>query len=460
MQAVDELWRLRIVRESTNGYDFSHDLMRDAAYVTVSPARRWLLHRNVAEALEVIHADHLDTVAAALAEQYDRGGRPDRALMYLHKAAEAATSLFANAEALRLYRRCLELVDAAPEGRDRDARELEILQSMSAPSNALFGYASPVTQTTLEKTVLLAERLGRTPILVRSLVALFGTRFVQGNIEQSYEVADRALALAGTDAELAAQAHFACAGSVLSLGHPAAAAEHFDLAIELSPTTISLLVGTRLDVHSQGWSAHAHWLLGDEEGAAARAADALCRARSAHHPYSIAVALAYAAITAQLCGDPDAVAAAVIELDALCRRYEFAYYGEWASILGGWTVGGDAGVTQVRDGMSRLRTLGSLARMPYWLYLLSSTLEGVGRREEAAAVLDGAIVDAEQRHDHWWLPEVLRRRAALAEGPAADTLLRRASAVAREQGSQAVELRCQADLKAMERSRPPESANP
>jgi DNA-binding SARP family transcriptional activator/tetratricopeptide (TPR) repeat protein len=461
VQAVDELWRLRIVRESTSGgYDFSHDLMRDAAYGAVSPARRWLLHRKVAEALEVIHADHLDTVAAALAEQYDRGGRPDRALVYLQKAAEAATSLFANAEAVRLYRRCLELIEAEPKGRDRDARELEILQSMSAPSNALYGYASPVTQTTLEKTVQLAERLGRTPILVRSLVALFGTRFVQGSAEQSYEVAHRALALAGNDAELAAQAHFAFAGSVFSLGHPATAAEHFELAIKISPAAVSLLVGTRLDVHSQGWSAHAHWLLGEEDEAAARADDALNRARAADHPYSVAVALAYAAITAQLCGDPDALAAAIAELDGLCRRYEFAYYGEWALILEGWAAGGEVGVTQVRDGISRLRALGSLARMPYWLWLLSSTLDAVGRREEAAAVLDGAIVDAQQRHERWWLPEVLRCRAAFEEGPAADTLIRRACELAREHGSQALESRCLTDLLAIERSGPPESANP
>jgi tetratricopeptide (TPR) repeat protein len=295
---------------------------------------------------------------------------------------------------------------------------------------------------------------------VRSLVALFGTRFVQGNVEQSYEVAERALALAGTDTELAAQAHFAFAGSVLSLGQPANAASHFDLAMELSHTNISLLVGTRLDVHSQGWSAHAHWLLGDEEEATARARDALDRARAADHPYSIAVALAYAGITAQLCGDPSDLEAAVSELDALCQRYEFAYYGEWALILEGWNVGGKAAVTQVREGISRLRSLGSLARMPYWLYLLSSTLEGVGRREEAAAVLDGAIVDAEQRHERWWLPEVLRRRAAFGEGPAADALLRRASAMAGEQGSQAIESRCLADLAARQRSSPLEGADP
>jgi len=459
VQAIDELWRLRIVRESTNGYDFSHDLMRDAAYGAVSPARRWLLHRNVADALEVTHADNLDVVAAALAEQYERGGRPDRALVYLHKAAEAASSLFANAEAVRLYRRCLAIIGAEPEGRERDTQELEALQAISAPSNALYGYASPMTQTSLEKTVLLAERLGRTPVLVRSLVALFGTRFVQGNVEQSHEVADRALALAGTHAELAAQAHFAYAGSVLCLGQPATAAIHFDRAIELAPTTISLLVGTRLDVHNQAWSAHAQWLLGHESEAAARAADALQRARTADHPYSIAVALAYAAITAQLCGDRSALAATVAELDALCRRYEFAYYGEWALILEGWTVGGETGIEQVRDGISRLRSLGSFARMPYWLHLLASTLEGVGRQGEAAAVLDGAISDAEQRHERWWLPEVLRCRAAFEEGPAADALLRRASAVAREQGSRLLEARCLADLAARQRSSPLQGAD-
>ena len=60
--AVDELWRRRIMREFGDGYDFSHDLLRYTAYAQVSPPKRWLLHRRVAQALELLHADDADTV--------------------------------------------------------------------------------------------------------------------------------------------------------------------------------------------------------------------------------------------------------------------------------------------------------------------------------------------------------------------------------------------------------------
>ena len=32
VRAIDELWRRRIVVERGESYDFSHDLLRDAAY--------------------------------------------------------------------------------------------------------------------------------------------------------------------------------------------------------------------------------------------------------------------------------------------------------------------------------------------------------------------------------------------------------------------------------------------
>jgi hypothetical protein len=81
--------------------------------------------------------------------------------------------VFANSEAILHYRRCLELVEQLPEGRERDDRQLDILAEMSAPLNAVRGYSSPELQSTLQRSADLAERLGYTQVLAANLVALF-----------------------------------------------------------------------------------------------------------------------------------------------------------------------------------------------------------------------------------------------------------------------------------------------
>ena len=80
VRAVDELWGRRILHELSDGYDFSHDLLRETAYEQVSPPRRWLLHRRLAQGMELLHADNIDAISAQLAEQYARGGRAERAV--------------------------------------------------------------------------------------------------------------------------------------------------------------------------------------------------------------------------------------------------------------------------------------------------------------------------------------------------------------------------------------------
>ena len=63
VDALDELWGRRIVRErGVLAYDFSHDKLREVAYYRESSARRRLLHRRVAQALERLHGAHLDDV--------------------------------------------------------------------------------------------------------------------------------------------------------------------------------------------------------------------------------------------------------------------------------------------------------------------------------------------------------------------------------------------------------------
>jgi DNA-binding SARP family transcriptional activator len=265
--AVDELWHRRILREFGDGYDFSHDLLRETAYAQISPAKRWLLHRRVAQGLELLHAGDPDVVAAQLAGQYARGGRAGRAVTYYRRAADVAAGRFAHGEAIRLHKEALSIISGLPAGTDRDSQELATLEAMAAPLNAKHGYSSPELQQTVERSIALAESLGRKTSTIIGLVSLFGSRFVQGRTADAHELGKRALALVGPDSELSGQAHFAVGGPAVSLGMPAEGLRHLELAADSAGGAAWLSIGVRADVHSKAWAAYAHWLLGHDHEA-------------------------------------------------------------------------------------------------------------------------------------------------------------------------------------------------
>ena len=446
MAAVDELWRRRIVREhSPASYDFCHDLLRDAAYADVSPARRRLLHRQVAQALELIH-DGDAAAAAAIAYHYERADRPVRALPHHVRAAEAASQVFANHKAIRHYRRAAALLRHVPAGRRRDTSELAIRNAMAPPLTEQFGYASTELQAVLERASDLAGQLGDTRVQLLSLVGLFAVRYVQGRVGESHELARRSLALSHLHPDVTGQAHFAVAGSATGLGRHEESLTHFELASELCFDAPPALVGTRLEVHARAWSAHALWLVGREEEALHWCDWAITRASEVDHPYSLVVALSYAAVTHQLRGDVPRTQEFASRAQEIGARYDFAYYPNWGPILTGWCTGGAAGAEQIQAGLARLRDQGALARQPYYLGLLADTLLRAGRTEAAGVVLDTARTAAAVHQERWWLPELYRLEARRHPGPAGIDLLRRAIALAGEQGSQALASRAAGDL--------------
>src|ERR1019366_2687493 len=95
-----------------------------------------------------------------------------------------------------------------------------------------------------------------------------------------------------------------------------------------------------------------------------------------------------------------------------------------------------------------LKAEGSFARMPYWLSLLADLSVRAGQPGAARAILDAALADANARDDLWWLPEVMRMRAAHDDADAAVARLRSAAQLAGAHGSAALLRRCERDLAA------------
>jgi tetratricopeptide (TPR) repeat protein/transcriptional regulator with XRE-family HTH domain len=110
LRAVDTLVRRRLLREESAGtYDFSHDKVREVAYLEIGGARRRLLHRAVAETLEQHGEGEPHERDARLAEHFERGHVWDKAVHHMHLAAQRSQKLFAVREALGWFDRAIEL---------------------------------------------------------------------------------------------------------------------------------------------------------------------------------------------------------------------------------------------------------------------------------------------------------------------------------------------------------------
>jgi len=97
-----------------HGLDFSHDLLARAVYTTLSPLRRQVLHRKVADLLE--NSAQLDLNRAAdRAHHAVQSGDPGLAVRALVSAGRLCLRFYANDEALVLVRRAMQIVDLLPE---------------------------------------------------------------------------------------------------------------------------------------------------------------------------------------------------------------------------------------------------------------------------------------------------------------------------------------------------------
>ena len=85
-------------------------------YADVSQARRRLLHRRTARALEALHASHLEAYSGQIAAHYEQADMPREAIPHYQRATQEARRLYANEEAIRYTRRALKLLPSLPPG--------------------------------------------------------------------------------------------------------------------------------------------------------------------------------------------------------------------------------------------------------------------------------------------------------------------------------------------------------
>jgi DNA-binding SARP family transcriptional activator len=454
VRALDELWRRHLVRaQADERWDFTHDRIREVAYEGIPPARRRLIHRRIAQGMELLFAAGLDDVSASIAVHLERGGQPMRAIPFLERAAAVAMRVSATEDAIRCLTYALSLVERLPVGRDRDQTELALRSTLSIALNSGRGYAAPEVKQNLDRVfaLYLAER-GQVP--VRWLWVAFGFHFVSGDLNRAREVSEQALALSLSDPSSRCEAHHAMGGCLSSSGELDASRQHFDAALaaydELRPQRSAL--GSDLGVFAHAWGSHTHWLLGDEDAAMAHAERAIALAQRLDHVYSQALAFAYAGLLHQFRLDAPRVRTYAEAAVALCDKCGFAYYGDWARVLIGWVRGLQRpaeGIELIESALDRLDKSRAKARRPYYLSLLAETYARLENRQRAASIIDKAIEMALERSDLWWLPAIYLQKCELQAPSEREATFQCGLALARKQNSRGLERRLLASPTAM-----------
>jgi predicted ATPase/DNA-binding SARP family transcriptional activator len=470
LESLDELWQRRIIREHSAGsFDFSHDRLREVAYESLGPVRRTVLHRRVAEALRAHHATDLDRVSGRIATHYERSGSPEEALGFYERAADVATHIFANEEAIGYLGRAIALLDALPRDSQRDRRELSLRIALLTPLRATRGWASRELGETAARARLLADRVGTQSERLRAACEMVSFQLVRGNeLRAALETAEEALELARAegDPRLLTPAHHLLGITLCQRGSFTRARTHLEEAasayVEAHHHDHVRLLGADFGVFSHAVAAHALWHLGYADRARRSSRLALELAERLAHPFSRAIAIAYDAMLHQFLGEVEEVSTRAAALVDVSGRHGFAYYHAWGTILGGWALARrqdvERGMAQIREGMSALRATGAELRWSYYLSLLAEPSRAAASRGSGLALLDEALRTAEASGERWRSAELHRLRGELLlesgeDERAAELSLRRARDVARQQEAKMLELRAASSLSRLLRRR-------
>lgn len=341
---MDELWRRQIVREQNNlFYDFSHDLIREVAYAEISPARRRLLHRRVARALEQIHAANLDEASSQIAVHYEQAGLAEQAVGYYQRAAKVARSTFSNAEVIYHMNSALALLPGLPQNQERKHTELSILLTLGEAYMLSQGYGYPDAERVLLQAWRVLQTLDRYPHTVSVLAGLWVCYYVRGDMPQEIVWAEKMKLemQRGMDESFLPHVYFALIGTAFSQGD-FLAAKHYGESqfseFNVQKRRQPFLFGYDPDIAIMAYWGNSLWMLGYSDQARAIMHQAVALSANTNHPGNILLSLSFQLVLHQWCGE------VALTLDQAGRTITYAieklipYWIAHGHIFHGWAL--------------------------------------------------------------------------------------------------------------------------
>jgi predicted ATPase len=430
-------------------YGFRHALHQQVVYERLPVGRRVYLHRCIAVRLEQAYGDQVQTLAVELARHWQQGQDPAQAVRYRRYAAEQAVRRYAYREAVAHLTTALDLLAPLSKTPARVQEELSLHLALGVALLTLQGHAAPEVERTYTRALALCQRLGETAAHFPVLRGLWNCAITQGKLRRSRERGEQLLALAQRRGEpaLLPLAHRALGTSLYWLGEFVPARQHLEPGWTLATAHVSpgyiAQYGEAPGLVCQLYGVLTLWLLGYPDQAGQLMQEALRRAETLAHPFSLGFALIHAAwLHRHRREAPQAQERAEAAM-ALAARHELAQWLALGTVLRGWAITmqdqGVTGLVQLQEGLGAFRATGAGAGRIHPVLL--------ALQAEAAAL--AGVTTVGERHSEaelYRLKGELLLQAAAQPHSAAETCFHQALESARRQHAKSHELRAATSL--------------
>ncbi len=262
LTAIEQLEQQSIIRPTTalskdesptSGYDFAHDIIRQVVYQQLSPPRRQLIHRQIAQRLHQ-QAPNDETLASDIAYHAGLGGDPALAVAAAVMAAEHSLKLFAYGEALHQTQQGL----AHSQALDRPVQILAQTRLLRVSALAGFSAESAAQlETQAQQLMQAAKLLGLTDAEAGALEILLILQFEGNNYQKVHQHSLRAAEVGRLASPVTTARMLAYSGACLAeIGRDMVRAE----ALLLEAQALASRAGIEhCDIASGLGSVHRHW---------------------------------------------------------------------------------------------------------------------------------------------------------------------------------------------------------
>lgn len=443
-------------------YIFKHALVHEAAYRSLLRKTRRKYHQAAAELIEKQFTLLAQTEPEIIAHHYSEADCPEKAIQFWHQAGDRARYRSANMEAIAHLKKALNSLSTLPETAERTEKELDLLLAMGPALIAIEGYAAHEVERIYSLARSLCRKMGKTTQLFQTLWGLWGFYLVRANHKKAYEVGTELLELANDSQDVIyrIESHLTMGGALYCLAKFVPAREHLEKGAALydpnQHRSHTSLFAADLGVFCMVWSSHPLWHIGFPEQALTKSREAVKLAEEFAHPFSLALALDYAAIFHQFRREAEPAQQRAEAAINICKEHKFSYYLGWATIIKGWAIAelGDCedGINEIKQGLEILRDTGAKRSLPYYLSLLAMVYFKDGRSEKGLQIISDAFEEGNKIGEYWWKAELYRlngnlllQQSQLNVMKAKDSFLK-ALNIARHQGSLMLELRAATSL--------------